>query len=71
MHRFAGDVAVDEGLGEAFGEVGRPFQGTEPGREGDRAGSLRSERDPYVPSPDLVTGPLDEEPATGAARRVK
>ncbi|GAA3301736.1 hypothetical protein GCM10020295_45710 [Streptomyces cinereospinus] len=70
MHRLAGDVAVDQRLGQAFRQVRGAFQGAQPGGEGHRARALRAERDPHVPPADLVTGPLDQQPAPRAGRRI-
>ena len=62
VHRLARHVAVDERLGETFGQVGGGGQGGEAGGEGDRSGALGAERDPYVAAADLVAGALDQQP---------
>src|SRR5690606_3844722 len=70
VHRLTRDIAVDERLRQAFRQVGGAVEGGEPGREGDRARPLGAEGHPYVPASDLVAGPLDEQSAAGARRRV-
>ena len=69
VHRLPRHVAVDQRLRQPFGQVGGPVQRAEPGREGHRARALRAERHPHVAPPDLVAGPLDQQPAGRQPRR--
>ncbi|SED02815.1 hypothetical protein SAMN05428938_3678 [Streptomyces sp. KS_5] len=62
MHRLTGHIAMNERLGQPLGKIRRPLQRPQPSRERHGPWPLGPERNPHMPTPDLITGPLDKQP---------